>query len=254
MEYLVGSALALGVCVFAALVGLDRGRAFFPTVAIVVASYYALFAVMGGSVETLMLEMIAIASFVLLAVLGLRISLWYAAAALAAHGVFDWFHGGLIANPGVPEWWPAFCMTFDIVAGAWLAIMLSVSRGATPARRFSERIRPHVAAELAQAQARMALGSFAGAFVHLERAHVLGQLSTREHVRVHWHMLLWALRQQRLPEVGSQVFRIVGAALLSAIGLVPAGNTGGGNVSAFRRMAVPRDLADIIDAERARPL
>ena len=48
MEYLIGLLLAVIVVVFSALVGLDRERSFYVTTLIVVASYYALFAVMGG--------------------------------------------------------------------------------------------------------------------------------------------------------------------------------------------------------------
>ena len=47
--YLVGFALALVVWAFARIVRLDRDGAFYPTVAVVSASYYVLFAVMGGS-------------------------------------------------------------------------------------------------------------------------------------------------------------------------------------------------------------
>src|SRR6185503_818221 len=42
------------------------------------------------------------------------------------------------------------------------------------------------------------------------------------------------------------LFRIVGAAALTAFGLVPHGNTGGSNVSPFRRMHIPSDLASVI--------
>jgi hypothetical protein len=49
MEYLIGLLLAIGVVVFSALIGLDRERSFYATVLMVIASYYALFAVMGGS-------------------------------------------------------------------------------------------------------------------------------------------------------------------------------------------------------------
>jgi hypothetical protein len=56
---------------------------------------------------------------------------------------------------------------------------------------FGRRIRPFVQAELAAAHEAAALGDFLSSFAHLERAHVLGQASTIEHVRVHWHMLLW---------------------------------------------------------------
>ena len=46
---LIGTGLALAVAVGAGAAGLDRDRAFYPTVLIVVASYYDLFAVLGGS-------------------------------------------------------------------------------------------------------------------------------------------------------------------------------------------------------------
>ena len=45
MEYLIGVLLALAVAGLATVVGLDRGRAFYPTVLIVIATYYVLFAV-----------------------------------------------------------------------------------------------------------------------------------------------------------------------------------------------------------------
>lgn len=258
MEYQIGALLALGVCLFVTLLGLDRDRAVYPAMAIVVASYNGLFALTGNTPDVLLHELPGIAAFVLLAAVGFRINLWYAVAALAGHGVFDGFHGQLIANPGVPEWWPGFCLSFDVVAAIWLAGALLGSRVAArpvhprpPEPDFSRRIRPHVDSELALARTCMAGHDFATAFRHLERAHVLGQRSTREHVRVHSEMLRWALNQRRLREAGAQVFRIAGAALLTAIGLVPEGNTGGGNVSAFRRMPIARDLAEITAAARA---
>jgi hypothetical protein len=75
MEYIIGMVLALGVSVFATVVGLDRDRAFYPTVTIVIASYYGLFAVMGGSGDVLAAETAVIAGFVLVAALGFRFNL-----------------------------------------------------------------------------------------------------------------------------------------------------------------------------------
>ena len=49
MEYLIGVGLAVVVCAFATLVGFDRDRVFYPTLATVIATYYILFAVMGNS-------------------------------------------------------------------------------------------------------------------------------------------------------------------------------------------------------------
>jgi len=121
MGYAVGIVLAVVVYVFARLVGFDRDRAFYPTVAVVVASYYVLFAVMGGSSRALVLELLVMGGFVVLAVAGFKRRAWLVIAAIAGHGVQDFFHAGIVANSGVPVWWPAFCGSFDVVLGALLA-------------------------------------------------------------------------------------------------------------------------------------
>ena len=107
---------------------------------------------------------------------------------------------------------------------------------------FGRNIRPHVDAELRAADEAEALGKAGAAFAHLERAHVLGQASTVLHVRVHWRMLLWGLKQRDVRECAGQLLRIGGAATKTAFGLVPFGNTGGSNVSPLARMPVPPDL------------
>jgi hypothetical protein len=132
MEYLIGVVLALAVCVSATLLGLDRDRAFYPTVMIVIASYYALFAAMGGSARALVIESAVITVFLAAAVFGFKRSLWLVVAGLVAHGVFDFVHGHLIANPGVPAWWPTFCLAYDAVAGAYLAWLLIRRRPRAP--------------------------------------------------------------------------------------------------------------------------
>ena len=121
MPFLIGIVLSLGVAVFAKWVGLDRDRAFYPTVLIVIASYYVLFAAMGGSLHAVLVESIVMTGFVIAAVLGFKSSAWIVVVALAGHGVFDAVHGTVIENPGVPPWWPAFCSAFDVGAAAFLA-------------------------------------------------------------------------------------------------------------------------------------
>jgi hypothetical protein len=124
MPAIAGACLAFAVGIFATVVGLDRDRAFYPTVAIVIASLYSLFAVMGGSTRALMIESLVGVGFVALAVLGFRRSLWVVAAALGMHGLFDLVHGVVISNPGVPRWWPAFCLTYDVAAAGYLALLI----------------------------------------------------------------------------------------------------------------------------------
>jgi hypothetical protein len=124
MAYLIGVVLALAVCVFATLVGFDRDRVFYPTMVTVVAHYYILFAAMGSSTSALILESVIAVVFFVLAAAGFKNSLWLSVAALAGHGVFDFFHHMFIHNPGVPVWWPGFCLGFDVLAGAFLAVLL----------------------------------------------------------------------------------------------------------------------------------
>ena len=142
MAALVGIIVAVVVALFARITGLDRDRVFYPVVLIVVAHYYVLFAVMAGG-DGLVAELAIFALFAAIAVLGFRISLWLAAAGLALHGLFDFTRHLLITAHGVPEWWPAFCMAFDLAAPAVLAAILlfdkrgSASPEAEPAKGAS---------------------------------------------------------------------------------------------------------------------
>lgn len=74
MPYVIGVILSVGVAWFARFVGFDRDRAFYPTVMIVVASYYVLFAAMDGSVQTVLLESAVMSAFVIAAVVGFKLS------------------------------------------------------------------------------------------------------------------------------------------------------------------------------------
>lgn len=128
MALLIGAVLALLVGWFAAAVRLDRDRAFYPVVTIVVASYYALFAAMGAAPGVLVLETLVGAVFLVAAAAGFTGSLWIVVGALAAHGIFDFIHAALIFNPGVPVWWPDFCMAYDVTAAGYLALSIKSGR------------------------------------------------------------------------------------------------------------------------------
>ena len=112
---------------------------------------------------------------------------------------------------------------------------LSPSEAVFMQRGFSQQIAPYVEVELANAKRANAASDTQQEFAFLERAHVIGQESTYWHVRVHVLMLVWAARNRSVREAFGQVFRIVGAATKTAFGLVPSGNTGGANVSPFKK-------------------
>lgn len=124
MPILIGFLVALAVCTFTLLVGFTRDRAFYPTVLIVVASYYVLFAVMGESTSAILVETLIMAGFTAVAVMGFKATPWLIVAGLAGHGLIDCFHGHVVTNPGVPDYWPAFCASYDVTAAAFLAWLI----------------------------------------------------------------------------------------------------------------------------------
>lgn len=134
MAYGVGIALSLIVVCFARATRFDRDRAFYPTVLMVVASYYVLFGAMSGSLPVVIFESIVMIVFLSVAVIGFKVNLWLVVVGLSAHGLFDGFHDLVSTNPGVPEWWPAFCLTFDVGTAVLLAWLLLRAKVAARAR------------------------------------------------------------------------------------------------------------------------
>lgn len=129
---LIGVGLAPVVVLLGRWSGLDRDRAMYPITLIVIAAYYVLFATMGGQ-QALVAELIAATVFIVVAIVGFRTSLWWAAAGIAGHGLFDFFvHPHWISNPGMPAFWPAFCGSIDVALGVLIAILLL--RRSIPAR------------------------------------------------------------------------------------------------------------------------
>jgi len=124
MEYVTGVSIALLVSLAARFIGFDKDRAFYPTVLAVIASYYVLFAAMSGAMRTIITESAVMAVFFAASVLGFKRNLWFIVAALLAHGIFDFTHGQLIVNTGVPVWWPMFCLAYDFTAAGYLAWQL----------------------------------------------------------------------------------------------------------------------------------
>ncbi len=126
MEYAIGVVAAIAVGLFATVVGFDKDRSYYPVVLIVIATLYLLFAVMGKSTSSLLSEAIPALGFVVIAVMGFRKTPWLVVVGLALHGVFDFFHHAVIANPGVPVWWPGWCLAYDVVAAAYLATLILI--------------------------------------------------------------------------------------------------------------------------------
>ena len=123
LALLVGVLLAFAVGLLATTSGLDRDRAFYPTVMIAIASYYVLFAVLGGSGQALGWELVIAVAFSTVAIIGALFLPSLVGAGIIAHGLFDLVHDVLIENSGVPSWWPSFCASIDVLLGLWVVIL-----------------------------------------------------------------------------------------------------------------------------------
>jgi hypothetical protein len=106
--------------------------------------------------------------------------------------------------------------------------------------------------EFTLARALMRQGEHDQAFVHLERAHVLGQRHAVPHVLSHWLMLRVALHRRDPAAVLGQAARIVLGAVGSLVGSVPTGNTGGTNISMFKRLPIEPGLLEIMEGRDVR--
>lgn len=116
----VGVLLAVAVAAIGKFTRFDQDRSFYSTVLVIVASYYVLFGVLGGSGYALVKELVVALGFSTVAIVGALYLPALVGIGIAAHGLFDLVHDVLIENSGVPAWWPVFCASIDIALGLWV--------------------------------------------------------------------------------------------------------------------------------------
>ena len=68
------------------------------------------------------------------------------------------------------------------------------------------------------------------AWLHLERAHILGQRYPLEHSYVHLKMMQFGFKIKNTKEILGQIPRLIFGGVKSFVGKVPVGNPGGANV------------------------
>ena len=101
--------------------------------------------------------------------------------------------------------------------------------------------------EIAVAREFIAKNEFEAGFHQLQRAHIIGQTFVIPHATSHWLMLKAEVKRRRLLAALGQTVRLVLGVLGSAVGIVPAGNSGGTDISMFKRMPIEPELQNIID-------
>ena len=101
--------------------------------------------------------------------------------------------------------------------------------------------------EIVLAKNLISKGELEAGFSHLERAHVIGQAFVIPHATSHLWMFKVEVRRRRVMAALGQIVRILLGTLGSAIGIVPVGNTGGSDISMFKRMPIEGELQKVID-------
>lgn len=130
IEALVGVAVGVLTIVLARAI---RGQRWLYSIGLLVLpSLYAFFALRAGERAVGVTEMVYGIPFIVAGLLFALVSVQRSAVVVGAfwilHGLYDLAHGQLITNPGVPDWYPVFCFSVDVVVGAyllWLARRIS---------------------------------------------------------------------------------------------------------------------------------
>lgn len=113
-------------------------------------------------------------------------------------------------------------------------------------KTMDNRIKQFIEQELKLYHQSFSNKDFEKAFSNLERIHIVSQPFVIPHTVSHLYMLRFALQTLRPKEIIVQVFYTLLGGILSFIGLVPIGNTGGANAISKGKMEVPEDLKQYI--------
>lgn len=81
---------------------------------------------------------------------------------------------------------------------------------------------------------------------HLARAHILSQVNTLMHLKVHYFMFKYACHKKDMKEVSGQLIRLLVTIPGHIFGKVPQGNIGWSNVGLTQEMPIPEDLGKIL--------
>ncbi len=126
-------ALAIGavVAVFVVLGfnawGLEKTRWAYPVLLATFPINYWVFAIYAADSAALLKEILAGTVFLAVAYTAYKVrsfvTLLLLAVGYVLHAAYDFYHGLFFVNAGAPTWWPEFCGSFDVLAGAYIAYL-----------------------------------------------------------------------------------------------------------------------------------
>ncbi len=108
-------------------------------------------------------------------------------------------------------------------------------------------LKPYFDAELKEYKRHLVNEQLAMAWIHLERAHILGQKYPFAHTFVHWKMLQFGFKIKNGREILGQLPRLIVGGVKSFVGKVPVGNPGGANVPPMKPFPIEKELQVIFE-------
>lgn len=108
-------------------------------------------------------------------------------------------------------------------------------------------LRPYFEAELRAYYASLQENKLQQAWLHLEKAHVIGQAYPFQHSYVHWRMLQFGIKIKSLKEVTGQIPRLLVGGIKSFVGKIPVGNTGGANIPPLKPLPIQQEIIEIFE-------
>lgn len=125
--FLAGLALTIALLIVSIWTGLAREKGVYPITLIAIALFYVVFAIEWGNNNQIFLNAVIAGLFMLIAIVGYRISFTLIAFGLVLHGVFDLLYAFMGSSPA-PHWWAPFCLAVDVLLGLFLFFMIAKKR------------------------------------------------------------------------------------------------------------------------------
>jgi hypothetical protein len=123
LQLLIGALSCLLFVLVARRAGVKREMRLYAAALVAAAAIYVGFAVVGGAaLSWVVLVSGGLVLFSLVALFGLRVSVWALAPGWAAHAVWDGVLHKILEAGFVPEWYPMVCLGFDLFLAGYIAM------------------------------------------------------------------------------------------------------------------------------------
>ena len=119
--------LVLGILAAVITIGFIRRKAVqsergsYATVLIVMAIVYVAFPLWTRDLEWVLIETAGLAGFIVIAVLGRKVSPWFLVVGMFAHVIWDMAHHANDQTAFVPQWYPSACLGYDLFVAGYIA-------------------------------------------------------------------------------------------------------------------------------------